>query len=236
MLVRPDAPAAKTVGVRVWPKAIPQFNVAHLNTVQARRPRSPARLCLVFTSMSGGAAPEGACGEGRLRRLWPAASRFRHFFVGSSKEWPRAGDEVLTYMPCASCTESLSHKRVSCGRGSCARHAIIVTCGEPAAPRPRAWSWGMCASADPRACSHEACAPPLTRGRASPWQGAKEELVEAGWGGLMLGGNYVAGVALGKCVEYAYTFAAEVATYLRTQAPTAGPEPAAAGADEGFFV
>jgi len=89
------------------------------------------------------------------------------------------------------------------------------------------WLLGMCASGR---------GPLLTCTHAFPGPGAKEELVEAGWGGLMLGGNYVAGVALGKCVEYAYTFAAEVATYLRTQAPTAGPEPAAAGADEGFFV
>ncbi|KAK9822829.1 hypothetical protein WJX81_006686 [Elliptochloris bilobata] len=99
MLLRPDAPPPKTIGVRVWPKAIPQFNVAHLDTVQA----------------------------------------------------------------------------------------------------------------------------------------AKDELTEAGWGGLLLGGNYVAGVALGKCVEYAYTFAGEVATHLRTRAASAGPAPASAGADE-FFV
>jgi len=36
MLLKADAPPPKTIGVRVWPKAIPQFNVAHLDTVQAR--------------------------------------------------------------------------------------------------------------------------------------------------------------------------------------------------------
>ena len=66
-------------------------------------------------------------------------------------------------------------------------------------------------------------------------QAAKDELAEAGWGGLLLGGNYVAGVALGKCVEYAYTFAAEVAEHLKTQAAATGPAPVSAGADE-FFV
>jgi len=60
--------------------------------------------------------------------------------------------------------------------------------------------------------------------------------VEAGWDGLLLGGNYVAGVALGKCVEYAYTFAGEVAEHLRKQTPSTGPAPTSAGADEGFFV
>ncbi len=69
MLVRPDAPAAKTVGVRVWPKAIPQFNVAHLDTVQARRPPHPAR------STSEGSVPRGACPERLLGRLRPAAGR-----------------------------------------------------------------------------------------------------------------------------------------------------------------
>ena len=43
MLVSPDAPAPKKIGVRVWPQAIPQFNVGHQDTVQVPPP-SPRRI------------------------------------------------------------------------------------------------------------------------------------------------------------------------------------------------
>lgn len=39
-------------------------------------------------------------------------------------------------------------------------------------------------------------------------------LASSGLRGVLLGGNYVAGVALGKCVEYGYEFADQVASYV----------------------
>ena len=47
-------------------------------------------------------------------------------------------------------------------------------------------------------------------------------MVNAGFGGVFLGGNYVAGVALGKCVEYAYEYAEGIAKYLDSQGSTSG--------------
>ncbi len=37
MLLKPDAPPPKKIAVRVWPKAIPQFNVGHLDVVKAAK-------------------------------------------------------------------------------------------------------------------------------------------------------------------------------------------------------
>lgn len=43
---------------------------------------------------------------------------------------------------------------------------------------------------------------------------AKSALSDAGFQGMFLGGNYVSGVALGRCVEGAYEIAAEVTEFL----------------------
>ena len=45
-------------------------------------------------------------------------------------------------------------------------------------------------------------------------EGAQEALNKSGWDGVVLGGNYVSGVALGKCVEYGYEGANKVAKLL----------------------
>ncbi|XRB17179.1 protoporphyrinogen oxidase [Pseudoscourfieldia marina] len=37
MLLKPDAPAPTKVGLRIWPKAIPQFNVGHFDRVNAAK-------------------------------------------------------------------------------------------------------------------------------------------------------------------------------------------------------
>lgn len=66
-------------------------------------------------------------------------------------------------------------------------------------------------------------------------QGAKEEMKSAGYEGVLLGGNYVAGVALGKCVEYAYEYANEIERYLQSKQSTVGIE-TTAKQDEPFFV
>lgn len=43
---------------------------------------------------------------------------------------------------------------------------------------------------------------------------AKCALRDVGFQGMFLGGNYVSGVALGRCVEGAYEVAAEVSDFL----------------------
>ena len=52
--------------------------------------------------------------------------------------------------------------------------------------------------------------PQFEVGHFSTLQGAKEAIVDAGLDGLVLAGNYVHGVALGKCIEGGYDTAREV--------------------------
>ena len=66
-------------------------------------------------------------------------------------------------------------------------------------------------------------------------QAAKDDLQAANFDGVLLGGNYVAGVSLGKCVEFAYDSAAEVAKYLQNKAESASM-PVTTGEDDAFFV
>ena len=45
---------------------------------------------------------------------------------------------------------------------------------------------------------------------------AQDALAAKGWNGLLLGGNYVSGVALGKVVEFGYDFARDAAAYAKS--------------------
>ena len=53
--------------------------------------------------------------------------------------------------------------------------------------------------------------PQFNVGHLEAVETAEKELKRAGWDGLMLGGNYVSGVALGKCVEYGYEYGSKIA-------------------------
>ncbi|BBM99442.1 protoporphyrinogen/coproporphyrinogen III oxidase [Marchantia polymorpha subsp. ruderalis] len=57
--------------------------------------------------------------------------------------------------------------------------------------------------------------PQFTVGHLDTLEDARNGLKEAQLDGIFLGGNYVAGVALGRCVEFAYESAAEVAAYMK---------------------
>ncbi|EYU46887.1 hypothetical protein ABFS82_04G000700 [Erythranthe guttata] len=56
--------------------------------------------------------------------------------------------------------------------------------------------------------------PQFTVGHLDVLENARSALSNGGYNGLFLGGNYVSGVALGRCVEGAYDVAAEVTNYL----------------------
>lgn len=56
--------------------------------------------------------------------------------------------------------------------------------------------------------------PQFLVGHLDHLEAARSALAKGGFAGLFLGGNYVAGVALGRCVEGAYESAAEVSEFL----------------------
>ncbi|CAM6082300.1 unnamed protein product [Calypogeia fissa] len=56
--------------------------------------------------------------------------------------------------------------------------------------------------------------PQFTIGHLDNLEAANKGLKDSGLEGIFLGGNYVAGVALGRCVEYAYESAQQIATFL----------------------
>jgi len=60
--------------------------------------------------------------------------------------------------------------------------------------------------------------PQFNVGHLDVLEEAKQGLQQAGLDGMLLGGNYVCGVALGKCVESGYEFAKEVSTYVKEKA------------------
>ncbi len=73
MLIKDDAPKPTVVGVRVWPRAIPQFNVGHLDALEtaegALREAKWDRFFLSGNYVSGGCAC--ARGGGQLPRVAP---------------------------------------------------------------------------------------------------------------------------------------------------------------------
>lgn len=61
--------------------------------------------------------------------------------------------------------------------------------------------------------------PQFTIGHLDVLENAQAALNSSGLRGLFLGGNYVSGVALGRCVEGAYDIAVDVADYLSKYVP-----------------
>ena len=103
-----------------------------------------------------------------------------------------------------------------------------------AAPQPRLVGFRLWPKAIPQ----------FEVGHYSTLDGAREAIAECGLGGLVLAGNYVHGVALGKCIEGGYDTAREVREVLEggagaAAAPSAQEEQEeeeAAAEDEELFV
>jgi len=68
--------------------------------------------------------------------------------------------------------------------------------------------------------------PQFNVGHLDQLEVVKRSMADAGLEGVLLGGNYVAGVALGKCVEFGYEFAEQVAGYVGKSKSGAAAAPA----------
>jgi oxygen-dependent protoporphyrinogen oxidase len=78
--------------------------------------------------------------------------------------------------------------------------------------------------------------PQFNKGHLDAVEAAKADLQKAGLGAVFLGGNYVAGVALGKCVEYgAGEYASQIAKYLASQGQQAGTAGVQKQQDSAFY-
>jgi hypothetical protein len=66
---------------------------------------------------------------------------------------------------------------------------------------------------------HTSTACASQHGAELPSAVAVQGLSSAGLDGVLLGGNYVAGVALGKCVEYGFEFANQISSHVSKQVP-----------------
>ena len=61
----------------------------------------------------------------------------------------------------------------------------------------------------------ERAIPQFNIGHLDAVESVRDSLAKEGWNGVLLGGNYVAGVALGKCMEEGYEFANKIAASVK---------------------
>eukprot|EP00879_Flechtneria_rotunda_P009270 GHRR01009704.1.p1 GENE.GHRR01009704.1~~GHRR01009704.1.p1 ORF type:complete len:178 (-),score=49.63 GHRR01009704.1:542-1075(-) len=147
MLLKPDAAQPRVVGVRVWPRAIPQFNIGHLDTLDKAK---------------------------QVSVMEPVDSTYMRLHRANSSR-------LMQVVPFKALT----------GAMGVTAHAV----GQMVLGTPRCRSLILIAG--------------LTATLSVP-----QGLHAAGLDGILLGGNYVAGVALGRCVEYGYEFADQVSKYV----------------------